>query len=263
MGISQEILVQIMQTTLTTIFFFTLHTGIANAQVDSAQWVMRAYVEATGGAALWDSTWSISYKATDISANGGYTGNRTDETALMHKTLLRSGEALIKQIAMDEGKANVSYHCLRDNHYYLHSVKNGDTSNLQAFKDPATLQKVKTAFGHFATQHFVLDQDSIARNAEYGGIYKQGENTYYLIYFHSEGGQTIWYVNCETLLIDRREKSTSSYTLLSDYQYFQGRYMPTKRSVYQNNKLISEVLTKSASFNVPLPDCPFSHTAED
>ena len=273
MGISKEILVQIMQSTLTTIFFFALHTVTANAQVlsttlcnaqnDSAQWVLSNFIEVTGGYSLWDSTWSLSTAQVSSSRNGGFTGVSEEESSLRKKALTKDGEAMIRDFTVKNGISTTYIHCLRNDHYTLHILKSDDTTHLFPVADLELLQDIKEAYGLLGIQQHLLHPAVDSLTIAFGGRYREGHQEWWLISLQDDSGTSTWYVNTKSFLVERIESDNGRISKREEYAAFDGRLIPTIRRTYSNGKIIHEVRIKSASFNVPLPDCPFSHTGED
>ena len=246
-------LLHVSQSLFALVLICSLYQSPAKAQIDSAQWIMELNLEASGGRALWDSTWSVRMKGVESIRNGGYSGSDEDYVKFLKATQFVNGDAYIHK--KDTTSSNI--YCFSKHQSYLHILRPHDSIHYEIRGEIIGLHRA--ANGNFATQHSIINQDSVFQKASYGGVYKSGEQAWWLVIFNRDGREVTWFVNTQTHLLDRIESSSGSVILLSDYETMQGRHRPTHFVTKKKGKIIHDMRITDIQYNVDLPICTLPH----
>ena len=224
-----------------------------SAQTDSAQWVMQTFLEATGGKALWDTTWSVQNAGVESIRNGGYSGSSNDQIDFFNSILFRNGDAY--KIKRDTAETVIF--CYREEVSYMHILTEEDTIDYEV--NGLAKEKLRKANGNFAPQHSIINQDATFQNASYGGVFTSGEQSWWLVVFHREDNEVTWFVNTRTHLLDRIEDMAGLEIISSDYQNVQGRIRATRFITKKKGKVIHDMRINEMRYNVDLPVCTLRH----
>ena len=224
-----------------------------SAQSDSAQWVMQNYLEASGGKTLWDTSWSVRIAGVETSREGGYTGNAEEATRFFISTSTIDGDTYKKKV--DSVKTVLL--CFREEISYMHILKEEDTIHYEV--NGLAKEKLREANGNFAPLHSIINQDETFQNASYGGAFTSGEQSWWLVVFHRDDNEVMWFVNTSTHLLDRIEDSEGMEITNSGYKNIQGRIRPTQFITKKKDKVIHEMRINEMRYNVDLPVCTQPH----
>ena len=246
-------LLHVSQSLFALVLICSLYQSPAKAQIDSAQWVMELNLEASGGRALWDSTWSVRMKGVESIRNGGYSGSSDDNTKFFNSTQFLDGNAY--KVSSDTTKSTIF--CHNGEVAFMHFLKGNDSLHFETTGEMK--EAMRRANGNFATQHSIINQDSVFQKASYGGVYKSGEQAWWLVIFNRDGREVTWFVNTQTHLLDRIESSSGSVILLTDYETMQGRHRPTHFVTKKKGKIIHDMRITDIQYNVDLPICTLPH----
>ena len=139
----------------------------------------------------------------------------------------------------------------------MHILRKHDTIHDETVGEAK--EQIRKANGNFATQHSIINQDSVFQKASYGGVYRSGEQAWWLVIFNRDGREATWFVNTQTHLLDRIESSWGSVILLSGYKTIQGRHQPTHLLTKKKGKIIYDMRITDIQYNVDLPICTLPH----
>ena len=242
-----------MRKTGSLCFILILLSSFCYSQTDSAQWVLDKFLEASGGRALWDSTVSVRMHGVQTAHNGGYTGNAESVSRFFTNTSFLNGDAYHKKT--DTVKTTIF--CFRQDVSYMHILRKHDTIHDETVGEAK--EQIRKANGNFATQHSIINQDTVFQKASYGGVYRSGEQAWWLVIFNRDGREATWFVNTQTHLLDRIESSWGSVILLSGYKTIQGRHQPTHLLTKKKGKIIYDMRITDIQYNVALPICTLPH----